>query len=227
MQAYWDARFRLEGRVWGDAPSRTAEYAREAFAREGLRTVLVPGAGYGRNAALFAAAGFRVVGVEISPEALRLARRGAASEAYVRGTVLALPIRRCDAIYCFNVLHLLRLPERKQLVAACRACLAEGGLAFFAVFSEREPSYGRGREVERTHMRASPAGRCTTLLTPTCVPAWRDGRSATRDSWRTPRTTARRALTPTWCATSSPVPHHTQSPPPTRLCLHSSQGGWA
>jgi SAM-dependent methyltransferase len=156
MQAYWDARFRLEGRVWGDAPSRTAEYAREAFAREGLRTVLVPGAGYGRNAALFAAAGFRVVGVEISPEALRLARRGAASEAYVRGTVLALPICRCDAIYCFNVLHLLRLPERKQLVAACRACLAEGGLAFFAVFSEREPSYGRGREVEKDTYESKP-----------------------------------------------------------------------
>ena len=53
MQTYWDDRFHREGRVWGEAPSQTAVYARDRFIENGVRTILVPGAGYGRNVRVF------------------------------------------------------------------------------------------------------------------------------------------------------------------------------
>ncbi|MEW6523600.1 MAG: hypothetical protein AB1445_08550 [Bacillota bacterium] len=56
MQEYWDGRFRQEGRVWGEAASRTAVYARDLFRLRDVKNVLVPGAGHGRNAEYLAAA---------------------------------------------------------------------------------------------------------------------------------------------------------------------------
>ena len=75
MKDYWNGRFIREGQIWGDMPSRSAEYALELFRREGIRRILVPGAGYGRNTRLFSSNGFEVVGIEISEEAFRIAKK--------------------------------------------------------------------------------------------------------------------------------------------------------
>jgi SAM-dependent methyltransferase len=61
-----------------------------------------------------------------------------------------------DAIYCFNVLHLLRSGERHNLLAKCHAALREGGLAYFTVFSEKEPGFGKGRETEPGTFESKP-----------------------------------------------------------------------
>jgi SAM-dependent methyltransferase len=158
MEGYWDARFRREGRIWGVTPSRTAVYAERLFSARGVKSVLVPGSGYGRNAEYLAAHGYAVTGVEVSSEALKLAAERSSEVRYQHGSVLelALPQRGFDAIYCFNVLHLFREKERRAFIARCSQWLKDGGLAFFIVFSEQEPSYGRGAQVETNTFESKP-----------------------------------------------------------------------
>lgn len=158
MQDYWDSRFKKEGRIWGDVPSCTVTYAIDLFAKSGAKKVLVPGAGYGRNAKALSRAGFEVTGIEISGEAVRLARDYAPGVRYHRGSVLDMPFGddRYDAIYCFNVLHLFREADRKAFIDKCESRLNDGGLLFFTVFSEKEPSYGKGAEVEPGTFESKP-----------------------------------------------------------------------
>ncbi len=61
-----------------------------------------------------------------------------------------------DAIYCFNVLHLFRKADRKTFVDKCLGQLKNGGSLYFTVFSEKEPSYGKGAEVEPGTFESKP-----------------------------------------------------------------------
>lgn len=155
---YWEERYRREGEIWGDRPSLTAERAAELFAHRGVRSVLIPGAGYGRNARFFKAAGFAVTGVEISAEALRLAREHCDGIEYIHGSFLDVPLegRAFEAIYCFNTLHLFTADARRRFLARCRDLLCPGGLAYFVVFSEEDPGYGRGNRVEDGTYESKP-----------------------------------------------------------------------
>jgi trans-aconitate 2-methyltransferase len=157
MSGYWDERFKAEGRIWGDRPSATAIVAEEMFRARGVRTVLVPGSGYGRHTDFFAESGYEVTGVEVSEEALRLARRHPAVT-YHLGSALefAYELASQDAVYCFNVLHLFRAPDRARFLDKIRAALKDGGVAFFVVFSEEEPQYGRGHKVEPNTFESKP-----------------------------------------------------------------------
>jgi trans-aconitate 2-methyltransferase len=165
MSGYWNGRFEAEGRIWGGSPSRTAERAEEIFRTNGVKTVLVPGAGYGRNSEFFADRGYEVTGIEVSDEALRMAPANTAVR-YVRGSVLEVPLGcgQYDAVYCFNVLHLFLRDDRDLFLGKCRDALREDGIAFFVVFSEKEPQFGRGRIVEENTFESKP-GRPTHFFT--------------------------------------------------------------
>ncbi len=158
MNNYWDGRFRKEGRIWGDSPSSTAAYAIGHFSKDRLKTVLVPGSGYGRNAKAFSDAGFAVTGIEVSGEAVDLAKEYAPKILYYKGSVLDMPFgdEMYDAIYCFNVLHLFREADRKTFLDKCLSQLKNGGYLYFTVFSEKEPSYGKGAEVEPGTFESKP-----------------------------------------------------------------------
>jgi SAM-dependent methyltransferase len=146
MNTFWEERFRGEGRIWGDTPSRTVPYAIKLFKKAGVHEVLIPGSGYGRNAGEFARAGFEVTGIEISPSALALACNNSLGVRYHHGSVLDRPFddSMYDGIYCFNVLHLFRKVDRAEFLQLCREQLKEGGVMFFVVFSDKEPSFGTG-----------------------------------------------------------------------------------
>ena len=158
MNTFWEERYRDEGKIWGDTPSRTARYAVELFNKNGVHSVLVPGSGYGRNARAFARAGFNVSGIEISKTAVSLARQESPDIRYYEGSVLDMPFEAVvyDAIYCFNVLHLFRKDDRAAFLQRCREQVKAGGLLFFVVFSEREPSFGTGRMVEENTFESKP-----------------------------------------------------------------------
>jgi SAM-dependent methyltransferase len=158
MKGYWDGRFAGESLIWGTAPSTTAEAALALFRARGAARLLVPGAGYGRNTRLFAAAGFQVDGIEISPEAVALARAHDPRTAFTCACVLDAPLASAayDAVYCFNVLHLFRRPERALFVERCHRALRRGGLAYFAVFADTEKSFGQGRQVEENTFESKP-----------------------------------------------------------------------
>jgi len=158
MSTFWEERFREEGKIWGDEPSRTAAHAIDLFRRAGVHSVLIPGSGYGRNAEAFARAGFEVTGIELSETAVNLAKHACPEIRYHQGSVLDMPFDDSvyDAIYCFNVLHLFRKKERVAFLQRCRDQLREGGVLFFVVFSDREPSYGAGRRVEENTFESKP-----------------------------------------------------------------------
>lgn len=158
MNTFWEERFRDEGRIWGDSPSRTALYAIELFKKTGGREVLIPGSGYGRNAEAFARAGFEVTGMEISKTAVSIARQGSSKVRYHYGSVLDMPFDDLvyDGIYCFNVLHLFRKNDRVEFLQRSREQLKDGGVIFFVVFSDKEPSYGTGRMVEENTFESKP-----------------------------------------------------------------------
>ena len=158
MNEYWDARFGSEGRIWGDAPSRTAEQALEIFRRYRVQSVLVPGAGYGRNTRLFSGAGLRVTGVEVSGVAYEMATTFDPATTFHQASALDLSFldETFDAVYGFNILHLFRREERLTFIAQCREHVRPGGLLYFTVFSEREPSFGKGAEVEPGTFESKP-----------------------------------------------------------------------
>ncbi len=158
MSSFWEERFREEGKIWGDIPSRTAVYAIELFKKTGVHNVLIPGSGYGRNARAFARAGFEVTGIELSSTAVSLARQGSSKVRYHCGSVLDVPFDNSvyGGIYCFNVLHLFRKNEREAFLQRCREQLEDGGVMFFVVFSDRESSYGTGRMVEENTFESKP-----------------------------------------------------------------------
>lgn len=119
MGTYWDGRFGREGKIWGVTPSVTAVYACERFRKLGVHRVLVPGAGYGRNALLFARACFAVTGVELAAEAIRLGE--GTGIRFIQGSFLDVPVTpgSFDAIYCYNVLHLFLESDRKLFMEKC------------------------------------------------------------------------------------------------------------
>ena len=158
MNEYWEARFQAEGKIWGDAPSRTAVYALELFRKAGVKTILVPGSGYGRNTKLFATSGFKVTGVEISPAAYKMALKFDPPSKFYNASALDLSFLedKFDAIYCFNVLHLFREKDRKLFIKECAGRLNAGGLMFFTAFSEKEDSFGKGAQTEPNTFESKP-----------------------------------------------------------------------
>jgi SAM-dependent methyltransferase len=158
MNPFWEERFSEEGRIWGDNPSPTALLAIDRFKKAGVREVLVPGSGYGRNAGAFARAGFAVTGIEISETAVTMARRGSSDVRYHQGSVLDMPFDDSvyDGIYCFSVLHLFRKNDRAAFLGRCRDQLKDGGVLFFTVFSDKDPGFGTGRKVEENTFESKP-----------------------------------------------------------------------
>jgi SAM-dependent methyltransferase len=155
---YWEKRFSEEGKIWGESPSESAHHALKFFIAHHIRTVLVPGSGYGRNTKLFSSSGFNVVGIEISKTAYKLARQFDPLSKFYNGTVLNMSFdtSKYDAIYCFNVLHLFRQDERELFLQECFSKLKERGLAFFTVFSNEESSFGQGKETEQNTYESRP-----------------------------------------------------------------------
>ena len=155
---YWDGRFTEEGKIWGDSPSKSAHDALRLFLANNIKSVLVPGSGYGRNTKLFSSSGLDVVGVEISKTAFNMASQFDPRSKFYNGTVLDMSFdnRKYDAIYCFNVLHLFRQPERELFLQQCVRKLKDKGLAYFTVFSNEEESFGQGNETESSTFESKP-----------------------------------------------------------------------
>ena len=147
---YWENRFKEEGKIWGESPSKSAFTALQSFRKYDVRTVLVPGSGYGRNTKLFSLSGFNVTGVEISDTAYGLSKQFDPQSKFYHGTALNMSFDNCeyDAIYCFNVLHLFNQSDRRLFLQQCISKLKDNGLAFFTVFSNEESTFGQGKETE-------------------------------------------------------------------------------
>ncbi|MGM7683113.1 class I SAM-dependent methyltransferase [Cytobacillus sp. Hm23] len=156
MKGYWDERF-SKGKIWGEQPSNTVEMATKLFLNNGAKTVLVPGAGYGRNSKALATT-FKVDAIELSQQAIATAKDQDKLTTYIEGSVFDLPIphKKYDGIYCYNLLHLFLLSERVTFIQKCIDQLAEDGMIFLTCFSNEDTSYGQGVEVEKDTFEYKP-----------------------------------------------------------------------
>jgi SAM-dependent methyltransferase len=157
-QNYWNARYRKEGKIWGDNPSQVVWIAIQIFGIAGAQNILIPGCGYGRLSNLFSQSGFTVAGVDISAAALEIARECDSLGVYYEASALNMDFDRLpyDAVFAFNVLHLLLEDDRRQMIRECGRKLKPGGQMFFTVFSELEEDFGKGRQVEDNTFESKP-----------------------------------------------------------------------
>ncbi|MEO3944958.1 class I SAM-dependent methyltransferase [Gorillibacterium sp. CAU 1737] len=148
--AYWERRFVAEGLIWSDVPSQTAQDASHWFQQEGLRTLLVPGAGYGRNTRFFSSS-YKVDAIELSPSAAKLGEAFDPKTTFYVGSAFDPIIGgrdRYDAIYCYDLLHLFREADRKRLLQSLIGRLRGGGILYLTVFSNEDPHCGKGDLLE-------------------------------------------------------------------------------
>ena len=151
---YWRGRFVEAGRMWGEQPSDITVHAADDFGRRGVRSVLVAGCGYGRNAVFLSKMGYEVRGVDFCPEALELADEFTAQQAcdtcYTLADTLDLPFPDAsfDGVFSVNLLHVLNARERPQALQEWRRVLRRGGVLCLAVLALGDPSCGQGAEVE-------------------------------------------------------------------------------
>lgn len=146
MKDYWNNRFLKEDEIWGKTHSKTAELCLQYFTKYGIKKILIPGVGYGRNAQLFQKSGINVEGIEVSDHAIKIARNNGLTFPIYKGSILEMPFNEntYEGIYCFNVFHLFRQDDRKKIISKCSSKLNPEGILFFVVFSEKEPSFGKG-----------------------------------------------------------------------------------
>jgi SAM-dependent methyltransferase len=113
----------------------------------GVKQVLIPGVGYGRNARPFLEGGMSVTGIEISETAIALAKEQLGIRIPIHhGPVTDMPFdrRQYDGIFCHGLIYLLDALGREKLLRDCYRQLAPGGHMIFTVISKKAPMYGQG-----------------------------------------------------------------------------------
>ena len=147
MAGFWETAFTDKQLMWGLEPTASAVFARDHFARLGVKDVLIPGIGYGRNAKVFLERGMSVTGIEISETAIALARSRLGLEIPIHhGSVADMPFdgRQYDGIFCYGLVYLLDAGGREKLIRDCHRQLSPGGHMIFTVISKKAPMYGQG-----------------------------------------------------------------------------------
>ena len=156
MSEFWDNMFQKIGTVWSFKPVDSAVYSCNLFFENGLKKILIPGVGFGRNAKPFVEKGMEVTGIEISETAIRLARELGLKIPIHHGSVAEMPFDDLvyDGIYCYALIHLLNKNERRQLLKNCYNQLREGGVMVFVVVSKGYTKlYENGKRISKDRFR--------------------------------------------------------------------------
>lgn len=150
MTEFWENAFSEKQLMWGSEPTASALVARDYFARMGVKDVLIPGVGYGRNVGAFLERGMSVTGIEISDTAIALARSRLGLEIPIhRGSVANMPYdsRQYDGVFCYGLIYLLDADGRSKLIEDCYRQLTPGGHMIFTLISKSAPMHGQGAKL--------------------------------------------------------------------------------
>lgn len=152
MTEFWEKAFKDKQAMWGFEPANPAIKTAEIFSNKGLKKILIPGIGYGRNAQVFIDKEMEVSGIEISDTAIKIAEKhyGKSIEIH-HGSVTDMPFdnKLYDGIFCHALIHLLSEEERKKLLADCYNQLEEKGEMFFSVITKEAQTYGQGTLISK------------------------------------------------------------------------------
>lgn len=152
MTEFWESAYKSHHKMWGENPTDNALNVLELFQRNEVKSVLIPGFGYGRNAKVFYDEGFSVSGIEISKTAIERARKYFGNDVTIHhGSVTDMPFdqTRFQAIYSYSLIHLLNKNDRLSLIKNCYAQLMPNGIMVFVALSKNDKRFGEGVEVEK------------------------------------------------------------------------------
>lgn len=147
MAEFWEKAFNEKREMWGFDPAKSAIIADAIFTTNNVKTVLVPGVGYGRNAQFFLDSGKQVTGIEISATAIELAKSHFGSDIRIyHGNVTQMPYDDLiyDGIFCYALIHLLDKEERLKLIRDCYNQLSDNGIMIFTTITKQAETFGQG-----------------------------------------------------------------------------------
>ncbi|MBN1322722.1 MAG: class I SAM-dependent methyltransferase [Methanotrichaceae archaeon] len=155
----WDCDYERRGRLWGGAGD-LPELPQDS-------RILELGCGDGKTLGLAADRGLPVIGLDISKQALALARGAAPAAPLILADARALPFRDgcIDYILAYHVFGHLLEGERRAAAREAARVLRPGGRLFFRDFGRGDMRYGRGEEVEQGTFRRG-AGTITHYFSP-------------------------------------------------------------
>ncbi|NHN25255.1 class I SAM-dependent methyltransferase [Flavobacterium jejuense] len=152
MTEFWEENFIDKQEMWGLNPAKSTVLANDFFVANGVKDVLIPGIGYGRNAQVFRENGMTVTGIEISKTAIELARKHYGTEMTIyHGSVTDMPFnnKQYDGIFCYALIHLLDSNERQKLIQDCYNQLTENGFMVFTAITKEATNYGKGELISK------------------------------------------------------------------------------
>lgn len=161
MRRYYDRSYEQAGtRIPLTAYSWSLEAWEERVLAQHLSrpaTILILGAGLGRESLALAQRGYRVIGLDIAPGGLVIGTRRAASldlpVAFVQADFLTLPVRSSSVTYILlsGVMY-SAVPgrtRRQEWLRSLRTCLAPGGKLVLNFVIAREPETALTRTIRR------------------------------------------------------------------------------
>lgn len=147
MEEFWEEAFRDKQEMWGLKPSTSTVLTKDLFVENKVKSVLIPGIGYGRNAQIFRDNGMSVTGIEISKTAIELANRHFGDDLTIHhGSVNDMPFDNnlYDGVFCYGLIYLLDKIEREKLIKDCYNQLKENGFMVFTAITKKAQTYGQG-----------------------------------------------------------------------------------
>ncbi|WP_057940562.1 class I SAM-dependent methyltransferase [Algoriphagus resistens] len=152
MTEFWEKAFKDKQEMWGLCPAKSTVLVKDLFVENEVKTILIPGIGYGRNAQIFRDNGMTVTGIEISQTAIDLGQKHFGNDLTIyHGSVTEMPFDNnlYDGIYCYGLIYLLSKNERVKLIQDCYNQLTENGLMVFAVITKEAKTYGQGTYISK------------------------------------------------------------------------------
>ena len=152
MIEFWEKAFKDKQEMWGLEPAKSTLLAKDFFLEKGLKNILIPGIGYGRNAKPFLDAGIQVTGIEISKTAISLANKYFGNDLKIHhGSVTEMPFedKKYDGIFCYGLIYLLDESERTKLIQDCYNQLSNDGFMIFTAITKNAQTYGQGTLVSK------------------------------------------------------------------------------
>ena len=152
MTEFWEEAFRDKQEMWGLEPAKSTLLAKDFFVEQKVKSVLIPGIGYGRNAQVFIDNGMSVTGIEISQTAIDLAHKHFGNDLTIyHGSVTEMPFDDTlfDGIFCYGLIYLLDKDERKKLIQDCFNQLKENGCMVFTAITKNAETYGQGTLISK------------------------------------------------------------------------------
>lgn len=150
MTEFWEEAFKDKQEMWGLNPAKSTVITKDFFVEQKVKSVLIPGIGYGRNAQIFRDNGMTVTGIEISETAIELGKKHFGNEMKIyHGSVTEMPFDNnlYDGIFCYGLIYLLDKSERIKLIQDCYNQLTENGFMVFTAITKQAVTYGQGTNI--------------------------------------------------------------------------------